>query len=302
MEGSQLQYKSTSQYMLDIEMEDEEESTSIEELDQKDRYKPEFVVEYVQDIFNYFRSNEVKYAINPTYMSKQPDVNFKMRSILVDWLVEVHYKFRLMPETLYLTVNIIDRFLMETQVPRDKLQLIGVTAMVIASKYEEIYALPTIGDFVYICDDAYDAKEILIMENVILNAINFNLSCPTPFHFLHRYAKLCAIESDKKTVHLVNYLLELTLPEYSMLKYSPSNIVASAIYLALRMSKHCSNIWTQKIESALQYSERTMKPCVKEMFNILNNSTNSTRRDSSIRKKYASPKLSSVSNLEGLYL
>ncbi len=83
-----------------------------------------------------------------------------MRSILIDWLIEVHLKFKLVPETLFLTVNLIDRYLQHKQVTRQKLQLVGVTAMLIASKYEEIYA-PIVKDFVYITDNAYTKEEIL---------------------------------------------------------------------------------------------------------------------------------------------
>jgi len=89
-------------------------------------------------------------------MKLQKDINEKMRSILIDWLVEVHLKFKLLPETLYLTVNIIDRYLAKEQIPRSKLQLVGVTSMLIASKYEEIYA-PEVRDFEYITDKAYDS-------------------------------------------------------------------------------------------------------------------------------------------------
>src|SRR3569833_1886307 len=96
-------------------------------------------------------------------MEKQEDINEKMRSILVDWLVEVHLKFKLVPESLYLTVNLIDRYLEKEQVNRQKLQLIGVTAMLIACKYEEIYP-PIVKDFVYLTDNAYTKEEILLME------------------------------------------------------------------------------------------------------------------------------------------
>ena len=96
--------------------------------------------------------------------TKQTDINEKMRAILVDWLIEVHYKFKLLPETLFLTVNLIDRYLERNDVVRTKLQLVGVGAMLIASKYEEIYA-PEVRDFVYITDKAYTKEEILIMES-----------------------------------------------------------------------------------------------------------------------------------------
>ncbi|KAK9266076.1 hypothetical protein L1049_003538 [Liquidambar formosana] len=73
-------------------------------------------------------------------MDTQPEINEKMRAILVDWLIEVHNKFELMPETLYLTINIVDRFLSVKTVPRRELQLVGISAMLMASKYEEIWA------------------------------------------------------------------------------------------------------------------------------------------------------------------
>ena len=92
-------------------------------------------------------------------MEDQEYINERMRSILVDWLVEVHLKFKLVPETLYLTVNLIDRYLAKTEVSRPKLQLVGVTALLIASKYEEIYP-PELRDLVYICDRAYSKLEV----------------------------------------------------------------------------------------------------------------------------------------------
>ena len=90
-----------------------------------------------------------------------------MRSILIDWLVEVHLKFKLVPESLYLTVNLIDRYLEREQVHRSRLQLVGVTAMLIACKYEEIYP-PIVKDFVYITDNAYTKEEILEQERKML--------------------------------------------------------------------------------------------------------------------------------------
>ena len=107
-------------------------------------------------------------------MEKQDDINDKMRSILIDWLIEVHLKFKLVPESLYLTVNLIDRYLEKEQVNRQKLQLVGVTAMLIACKYEEIYP-PIVKDFVYITNNAYTKEEILEMERKMLQALDFNI-------------------------------------------------------------------------------------------------------------------------------
>lgn len=82
-------------------------------------------------------------------LSLQTDITAKMRGILVDWLVDVHLKFKLRTETLYMTINLVDRYLSHNLIHRTKLQLVGVAAMFIACKYEEIYA-PVVQDFVYI--------------------------------------------------------------------------------------------------------------------------------------------------------
>lgn len=95
-------------------------------------------------------------------MTNQCDINEKMRAILIDWLIEVHYKFELMDETLFLTVNIIDRFLAKQTVVRKRLQLVGVTAMLLACKYEEV-SVPVVDDLILISDRAYTRKEILDM-------------------------------------------------------------------------------------------------------------------------------------------
>lgn len=87
-------------------------------------------------------------------MKSQPDINDKMRAILVDWIIEVHLKFKLQPETLFIAINIMDRYLEKVRVEKGYLQLVGVTALMIAAKYEEIYP-PEVKDFVFITDKAY---------------------------------------------------------------------------------------------------------------------------------------------------
>merc|ERR1712083_428740 len=100
------------------------------------------------------REAEVKHVPKWNYMSKQPDITHSMRTILVDWLVEVAEEYKLQTETLYLAVSYIDRFLSYMSVQRAKLQLVGAACMFIASKYEEIYP-PDVSEFVYITDDTY---------------------------------------------------------------------------------------------------------------------------------------------------
>jgi cyclin B len=135
------------------------------------------------------KRTELDFIAKPGYMRGQSDINEKMRAILIDWLIEVHLKFKLYPETLYLTVNLIDRYLEKEEVMRQHLQLVGVTAMLIASKYEEIYA-PEVRDFVYITDKAYTKEEILKMEYKILTTLNFNTTTSSSYRFLERIYKL----------------------------------------------------------------------------------------------------------------
>jgi len=130
-----------------------------DDIDERDSDDPLCATSYVQDMYEHFRSKEMSTSVRPLYMEDQQYINERMRSILVDWLVEVHLKFKLVPETLYLTVNLIDRYLAKTEVSRPKLQLVGVTALLIASKYEEIYP-PELRDLVYICDRAYSKLEV----------------------------------------------------------------------------------------------------------------------------------------------
>lgn len=128
-------------------------------IDDRDAEDPLCATAYVADMYAHFREKEAITSVRPTFMESQSHINERMRSILIDWLVEVHLKFKLVPETLYLTINLIDRYLEREEVSRPKLQLVGVTSLLIASKYEEIYP-PELRDLVYICDRAYTRQDV----------------------------------------------------------------------------------------------------------------------------------------------
>lgn len=163
-------------------------------------------------------------------MDRQDDINAKMRAILVDWLVEVHMKFRLVPETLYLCVQIIDRYCALADVARSRLQLVGVTALFLACKHEEIYP-PEVRDCVYITDRAYDRQQVLDMEQTLLRALDWKISLPTAYPFLDRFLDLA--KASEMTRHAASYYLERTLQEHDLLEYRPSLVCASAVILAL---------------------------------------------------------------------
>jgi hypothetical protein len=138
-------------------------SGQVDNVDERDIDDPLCVTSYVQDMYEHFRSKEIATSVRPVYMEDQPFIDERCRSIVVDWLVEVHMKFKLELETLYLTINIIDRYLAKAEVKKLKLQLVGVTALLIASKYEEIYP-PELRDLVSICGQNYNGKKVTTLN------------------------------------------------------------------------------------------------------------------------------------------
>ncbi|AQK45696.1 Cyclin-B2-4 [Zea mays] len=204
---------------------------------------------------------QAKSCVNPDYMSSQQDINAKMRAILIDWLIEVHYKFELMDETLFLTVNVIDRFLEKEVVPRKKLQLVGITALLLACKYEEV-SVPVVEDLVLISDRAYTKGQILEMEKLILNTLQFNMSVPTPYVFMKRFLK--AADADKQLELVSFFMLELCLVEYQMLNYRPSHLAAAAVYTAQCAINRCQQ-WTKVCESHSRYTGDQLLECSRMM-------------------------------------
>jgi cyclin B len=182
------------------------------------------------------------------YMHNQGDVNARMRAILIDWLVEVHLKFKLVPATLYLCVTLIDQYCTSNPVPRSKLQLVGVTALLVACKFEEIYP-PEVRDCVYITDHAYTREEVLEMEMKMLVFFGYNVCSPTCYQFLVRFLRIGGYSLTSRTAHRACYFSERCLQEHEMLSYKPSLLAAAVVYLATSMEK--DQPWVRKNSDAL---------------------------------------------------
>ncbi|KAH0936602.1 hypothetical protein HID58_004063 [Brassica napus] len=228
------------------------------DIDESDKDNHLAAVEYVEDMYSFYKEVE-KESQPKMYMHIQTEMNEKMRAILVDWLLEVHVKFELNLETLYLTVNIIDRFLSVKAVPKRELQLVGISALLIASKYEEIWP-PQVNDLVYVTDNAYNNKQILVMEKTILGNLEWYLTVPTQYVFLVRFIK--ASVSDPEMENMVHFLAELGMMHYDTLKFCPSMLAASAVYTA-RCSLNKSPAWTDTLKFHTGYSESEIMECSK---------------------------------------
>lgn len=251
------------------------------DLDKEDIDDPLMVSEYVVEIFEYLKELEIATMANPDYMDSQNELEWKMRGILVDWLLEVHTRFRLLPETLFLAVNIIDRFLSSKIVQLDRLQLVGVTAMFIASKYEEVLS-PHVQNFRHVADDGFTEEEILSAERFVLSALNYDLSYPNPMNFLRRISK--ADNYDIQTRTLGKYLLEIGCLDHRFLAHPPSQVAAAAMYLARQVLER--GPWDSTLVHYSGYSEEEIKPVLDLMIDYLS----APVLHEAFFKKYASKK------------
>jgi len=272
-----------------------------DDIDARDAHDPLSVTDYVEDMYEHFRSKEEISSIDYMYMGhKQPNINESMRCILVDWLIEVHYKFKLFPETLYLTVNILDRFLAETEdtITKRDLQLVGVTSLLISAKYEEMY-VPELRDLTYICDGAYTEAKILRMEENLLKTLDYSVTVPTPHTFLIRFLK--AAHADKLMAQLSCFLLDGTLLSLENLTccFKPSQLAAAAILLARRqLGRHN---WSPTLVAYSQYREEDVLPVARALLrNKLRLDEN--RELMALAKKYSKTKYGKVSHISFLPL
>ncbi|KAI8130166.1 G2/mitotic-specific cyclin-B3 [Lucilia cuprina] len=203
----------------------------VEDIDKANWNDLFLVSHYARDIFNYLKQRESEFPIDD-YMERQVHISTWMRSLLVDWMVEVQETFELNHETLYLAVKIVDLFLCKEQISKDKLQLLGAAALFIACKFDE-RTPPLVEDFLYICDGAYKHDELIEMEIITLKTIQYDLGIPLSYRFLRRYAR-CA-KTQMPTLTLARYILELSLMDYDCITLSDSKMACAALFMALRL-------------------------------------------------------------------
>ncbi|KAI4725138.1 hypothetical protein E4T49_07068 [Aureobasidium sp. EXF-10728] len=216
------------------------ESTRTPEDIEDDQWDTSMVAEYGDEIFEYMRTLEERMRPNAHYMDYQNECQWSMRSVLMDWMIQVHTRFTLLPETLFLAVNYIDRFLSCKVISLGKLQLVGATAIFLAAKYEEVNC-PSVQEVVYMVDGGYTQDEILKAERYMLSMLSFELGWPGPMSFLRRISK--ADDYDLETRTLAKYFLEITIMDERFVGCTPSFLAAGAHCLARLMLR--KGDWTQ---------------------------------------------------------
>ena len=219
------------------------------------------------------------------YMKNQTDINEKMRAMLVDWLIDVHFKFKLKANTLFLTIWLVDKYLSLKKIKRNKLQLIGVTCMLISCKYEEIYS-PEVYDFIYITENSYEKKDIIDLEMEILTLLDFNITVPTSNSFYEIISSLLCFSTQE--FYLGKYLLDMFLLDYRSLKYKPSEIANTVCFIIV--SHRRNNDITYLNESANDFiynytnNEMMYKDCSRDISFLLEYLDNTQLL--SVKKKY----------------
>uniref|UniRef100_A0A8D0A7H9 Cyclin B1 n=1 Tax=Sander lucioperca TaxID=283035 RepID=A0A8D0A7H9_SANLU len=268
--------------------------TAVRDVDADDYDNPMLCSDYVKDIYKYLRQLEVEQNVRPAYLQGR-EVTGNMRAILIDWLVQVSLKFRLLQETMYMTVGVIDRFLQDHPVPKKQLQLVGVTAMFLASKYEEMYP-PEISDFAYVTDRAYTTAQIRDMEMTILRTLKFQLGRPLPLQFLRRASKIYEVTAEQHT--LAKYLLELTMVDYDMVHFPPSMVASAALALTLKILD--AGEWDVTLQHYMDYTAESLIPVMAHIAKNVVKVNDGQTKHLAIKGKYSTSKQMRIATISQL--
>ena len=259
--------------------------------------------EYINTIYKNLLTEEDKGIYpKPVYdkINSQKEINCQMRSVLIDWIIDVHYKFGLTDETLFMTVLIIDRYISIKYISKIRFQLLGITAMLIACKHEEIN-MPKIDDFIYITDNAYTKDEVVFMENDILNIFNFDLLYPSPIKFFECLA--LKYNFDKKQILMGKYLMETFLIDLKWINYRPSVIACACAYVVMKFykmenyqesyNKKYYNLNENDFDNPKFKNEYDVKECAKDICFYVDNINKTNYL--SCKKKYANKENENIS-------
>ncbi|KAH9714707.1 cyclin-A2-4 [Citrus sinensis] len=264
-----------------------------------DHTDPQLCSLYAADIYSNLQVAELNRRPFPNFMETvQRDITQAMRGILVDWLVEVSEEYKLVPDTLYMTVYLIDWFLCQNYIERQRLQLLGITCMLIASKYEEICA-PRVEEFCFITDNTYSREESIFdcaPEKSYVTGIKDGESGAKMFG-------LSIIRTNNKNLSeeisesSSSFLQELSLVDYGFLKFIPSIIAASAVFLARWTMDQSSHPWNATLEHYTSYKASDLKVSAFALQDLQLN-TNGCPLNA-IRMKYRQEKVTSINDTQG---
>ena len=187
------------------------------------------------------------------FLDSQPNLNARMWTILYDWLAVVSYKFKFVPRSLQLACDFMLRYMSQIQVERKALQLVGIGALCLACKHEEVM-IPNMNDFIFICDNAYTLQELMVMEVDILTTLQVQLHMPTPHDMLLPMLQSLdeapsypdASIDPSPLRNWCEALLLLGQAQYQVVLHDPSTLARCVATLGGLLSRGCHSVVFQR--------------------------------------------------------
>ena len=188
---------------------------------------------YARDIYQHMRREEERQKVSPHYLNEvQTEVKALTRANLIEWIIDIHRGYHLLPETLYITVFILDKYLSMKKVRKSELHKICVASLLIAQKYEEIF-FPKLNAIIAVCDNRFTHAEVVAVEHDILFTLQFDVTTPSAYRFLERFWHIVYGKTGNRRIFFfAQFIIEITLLETALLKYNRSEIAAAALLLS----------------------------------------------------------------------
>ncbi|KAM8871560.1 cyclin-A1-like [Synchiropus picturatus] len=237
------------------------ESDQDESVSQEDLFSAS---EYVEDIYWNLRASEERFRPKPGYMDHHPQTLKNIRPFTVDWLTRITTDLGLDTETLHLTINYLDRIFSKSRsVKLQDLTLIGTTALFIATKHQS--RNPPEAQVFVPQDGSYTKKELLEMEWRLLKTLDFTLSAPTSYTFLHIFMSIYPV--CETTQNLAVFLANLSLMDVDLLvRHDSSKVAAAALFMAnYRVNREN---WPKDLENFSGYSLEDLSECMETMYKL----------------------------------
>ena len=255
--------------------------------------KYSFSKDYFDEVYQNLLFDELRFyqMINPNYMNMQNDICDKMRSILVDWLIDIHNKLNLNKKTLYQCVFIIDAYLSKIIIGRKNLQLLGLAALLIAYKGNEII-YPRLQSFIELSDNAYTLQELKDMEIKVIQKLECDILAPTADEFFSINSDFFEFTEIQK--YFGEYFLDSSLADNNLLKYKQSTIAVACGYIVIKFF-NLNGIHLIVNNTLSDINSNDVKNCAKDLCFLLKNLSNSSL--GSTKNKYMSDKYMNVAKL-----
>ena len=251
------------------------------------------IQEYFDEIYeNLLLDEDVFFKkINPNYMSFQKSINNKMRAILVDWLIDVHNRCEMKKKTLFQTIFIIDAFLSKNTIDKKDFQLLGMAALLIASKETEII-FPSLSTFLALSNFAYTKQELIDMEREVVKKLDFDIFAPTAEEFFEINAEYFEFTQEQK--FFGEYFLDSSLIDYNLLKYKQSTLAIACGYIVMKFYK-LDGVHLIIDNRSFDVNQKEVKSCARELCILVKNLSNSSLV--ATKNKYMSKKYMNIANL-----